>query len=195
VFHPKGASRVRFHAGPTLPVRVQVVECGPKLVADAEHLELLRQGVEVWNAWRATERSTRPDLSGADLSNSDLSAANLSNASLQEANLTGVNLEKANLIAAYLYKANLRAACLRGADLRGVNLVRTDLTNTVLTGCRIYGVSAWEVKLSEGTEQQDLVIAPPEEPSVVVDNIEVAQFVYLLLPQRQNPRCNRHGRQ
>jgi hypothetical protein len=37
------------------------------------------------------------------------------------------------------------------------------------------------VKLSEGTKQQDLVITRPDEPTVVVDNIEVAQFVYLLL--------------
>jgi hypothetical protein len=60
-------------------------------------------------------------------------------------------------------------------------LVRTNLQNAVLTGCRVYGISAWNVKLSKDTKQQDLVITPPEEPTVVVDNIEVAQFVYLLL--------------
>jgi hypothetical protein len=59
---------VRFHAGPTLPVRVQVVECWPKLVANPEHLALLQQGVDVWNAWRAEKHN----LSGADLYNSDL---------------------------------------------------------------------------------------------------------------------------
>ena len=50
-----------------------------------------------------------------------------------------------------------------------------------LTGCRIYGISAWSVKLSERTKQQDLVITADDEPAVTVDNIEVAQFVYLLL--------------
>ena len=50
-----------------------------------------------------------------------------------------------------------------------------------LTGCPIYGVSAWNVKLSEGTKQQDLVITDVNEPEVTVDNIEVAHFVYLLL--------------
>jgi hypothetical protein len=33
-------------------------------LANEEHLDLLRQGVEVWNAWRMKERSTKPDLSG-----------------------------------------------------------------------------------------------------------------------------------
>jgi hypothetical protein len=49
-----------------------------------------------------------------------------------------------------------------------------------LTGCRIYGVSAWGLKL-DGAKQQDLVITPENEPEITVDNIEVAQFVYLLL--------------
>jgi len=45
-----------------MPVRAQVVECGPKLVADSEHLELLGQGVGVWNDWRAQEPYVRPRL-------------------------------------------------------------------------------------------------------------------------------------
>ena len=37
------------------------------------------------------------------------------------------------------------------------------------------------MKLSEGTEQQGLIITPEGEPAVTVDDLEVAQFVYLLL--------------
>jgi hypothetical protein len=44
----------------------------------------------------------------------------------------------------------------------------------------IHGVSTWRLKL-EGAKQQNLVITPKNEPEVTVDNIEVAQFVYLLL--------------
>ena len=56
----------------------------------------------------------------------------------------------------------------------------TDLTGADLTGCRIYGVSAWGLKL-EGAKQQNLVITPADEPEITVDNIEVAQFIYLML--------------
>ena len=59
--------------------------------------------------------------------------------------------------------------------------METNLEDAVLTGCRVYGVSAWNVKVSEDTRQQDLVITPPREPEVTVDDLEVAQFVYLLL--------------
>ena len=37
------------------------------------------------------------------------------------------------------------------------------------------------MKLSGGTRQNDLVITAHNEPEVAIDNIEVAQFVYLLL--------------
>jgi hypothetical protein len=50
-----------------------------------------------------------------------------------------------------------------------------------LTGCRIYGISAWNVRVSEATRQQNLIITDQGEPEVSVDDIEVAQFVYLLL--------------
>jgi hypothetical protein len=49
-----------------------------------------------------------------------------------------------------------------------------------LTGCRIYGVSAWNLKL-ENAKQRNLVITGAGEPEITVDNIEVAQFVYLML--------------
>jgi hypothetical protein len=76
--------------------------------------------------------------------------------------------------------ANLSGANLSGASLYGATLVKTDLTDADLTGCRIYGASAWRLKLDR-TRQQNLVITDTDEPEVTVDNIEVAQFIYLLL--------------
>jgi hypothetical protein len=159
-------------------------------VANPEHLELLRQGVEVWNGWRA-EKPSLPDphganLGGADLRGADLRDANFSDADLGDANLSGADLSGADLTRAYLLGAHFIGAGLRRADLSGANLskavlVEVDLAGAVLTGCNIYGVSAWDVKLSETTKQHDLVITAPDEPQVTVDNIEVAQFVYLLL--------------
>jgi hypothetical protein len=135
------------------------------------------------------------DLSGANLSEAYLSGANLSGANLSNADLSKANdrygarlivahlvtdLLVANLRVANLSNANLSGANLSGANLQAAALVDTDLTDADLTSCRIYGVSAWRLKL-EGAKQQNLVITRADEPEITVDNIEVAQFVYLLL--------------
>jgi hypothetical protein len=130
------------------------------------------------------------DLSEASLSGTDLYCANLSKAALVgtdlshanlfEADLSGANLSGANLMAASLMRAKLGEANLSGADLQSASLLNADLTSADLTGCRIYGVSAWGLKL-ENAKQQNLVITPEDEPAITIDNIEVAQFIYLLL--------------
>ena len=86
-----------------------------------------------------------------------------------------------------LYKAKpLGGVPLRGEPLQGKPctqcfFVQTNLTETTLTGCSIYGISVWNLKL-EGAIQQNLNISNwLIEPAVTVDNLEVAQFVHLLL--------------
>jgi hypothetical protein len=152
----------------------------PSKMANPDHLKTLQQGVDAWNAWRK-QHPVEPALSGAKLSGAKLSKASLSEADLRRADLSGADLSGADLSGANLSAAELSQANLRGADLRGASFVDAHIANADLTGCRIYGVSAWNVKLSGGTRQQDLVITPEDEPAVTVDNIEVAQLVYLLL--------------
>ena len=115
-------------------------------------------------------------LSGADLSGANLDRAFLRAADLSEADLSGADLTSANLTETDFPRANLA-----GASLNGALLVETNLVDATLTHCRIYGISAWDIRLSEGTKQRGLIITPEGEPSVTVDDLEVAQFVYLLL--------------
>jgi uncharacterized protein YjbI with pentapeptide repeats len=131
------------------------------------------------------ECSSETDFSGARLVYADFSGLNLNGVRFIEANLNGANLSgthliEANFYAADLLRADLTAADLTGASLLAARLMNTDLTGANLTSCRVYGVSAWGLKLHK-TKQQDLVITRQNEPAVTVDNIEVAQFVYLLL--------------
>jgi hypothetical protein len=67
-----------------------------------------------------------------------------------------------------------------GADLQRAILVFTGLAGADLTACRIHGISAWNLNL-ERTKQQNLVITYPIESKITVDDIEVAQFIYLML--------------
>lgn len=123
--------------------------------------------------WRATLTSAR--LFEADLSGANLALANLMGADLSRADLTDADLYDTNLTSARLFEADLS-----GANLNSANLTGADLTGATLIDCIIYGISVWDAKL-ENTTQQNLIITKRGEPIVTVDNLEVAQFIYLLL--------------
>jgi uncharacterized protein YjbI with pentapeptide repeats len=119
-------------------------------------------------------------LHRADLSEADLFRANLSWASLSEADLSRAYLSEASLHKVDLSEADLSEADLTDADLTRSTMVKTNLTGTTLTGCEIYGISAWNLNL-EGAKQHNLNVSDSGEPAILVDNLEVAQFIYLLL--------------
>jgi Pentapeptide repeats (8 copies) len=144
-------------------------------LSDANLSDARLRKVDLSGANLARANLSRANLSKANLSQTDFGRANLSSANLSTANLSGANLSTANL-----YGANLSGANLSQTDLRAARLMDTNFTGADLTGCRIYGVSAWSLKL-ERTKQQNLVITHPDEPEITVDNIEVAQFIYLML--------------
>jgi uncharacterized protein YjbI with pentapeptide repeats len=123
---------------------------------------------------------SRADLSRAVLVGADLKGADLSEANLSEADLIEADLSEATLIGVDLTEAHLGGVNLSKANLSGAKLVKTDLSNATLTGCKIFGVSAWKVKL-DGAVQKNLQITDYDESAITVDNLEVAQFVYLLL--------------
>jgi uncharacterized protein YjbI with pentapeptide repeats len=127
----------------------------------------------------------RADLSRVTLARADLTRAQLSNAKLVETDLSWTTLSRATLIEANLAladftRAKLAKAVLCRANLTGVRFLETDLNGADLTSCRVYGVSAWNVNLNRAI-QSNLVISPRKEPAITVDQLEVAQFIYLLL--------------
>src|SRR5947199_403369 len=91
---------------------------------------------------------------------------------------------KIDLNGADLNRADLSRVDLSRARLKGASLVGTNLTDANLTQCTIYGISVWNVQL-DGAKQENLVITDYGEPAIAVDNLEVAQFIYLLL---NNPK-------
>lgn len=206
-------------------------------MADKNLLQLIDQGVEVWNKWFRANRNIVPDLKEADFKGRDLSGINLKTAQLKDAKLAGAKLVKAKLDNAYLRRADLRKADLSNASLAGANLrhanmrkcnltkaylrradlsyvdlsdadltgavleyarfVDTVLENASLKDCFVYGASVWNMK-GTPAEQRNLVITPQivkrqvtkksaesesanYEPTITVDDFEVAQFIYLIL--------------
>jgi len=122
----------------------------------------------------------RADLSGTCLSNANLSGAILRGTDFTNANLTRADLRKADLTGAYLRDVNLLKADLTNANLKYAVLVDTNLEKAKLSDCHVYGISTWNINTS-GTEQLNLIVTPDNEQKITVDNLIIAQFIYLLL--------------
>lgn len=123
-------------------------------MANPAHLELLREGVEHWNAWRKQNPQIKPDLRLAnlmggmynkiDLSGASLNKAQLQGVMFQDAHLEGADLDLANLEGAHLNEAHLEGASLReanlgGADLRGIFFDKTTNLEGIVLVSKEYG--------------------------------------------------------
>ena len=166
-------------------------------MANQEHVDILRQGVEEWNRWREQNPDIRPDLSLTDLSGTDLSFADLSNVDLEEANLTGaiftgVNLSGANLSEASLgytilsdanlnnanlNNADLSEASLSHADFNNANLSNTDLSRTYLSEADLVNANLSYANLSEA----DLNNADLSYANLANTNLNNANLSYAYL--------------
>lgn len=136
----------------------------------------------------------KTNLTGAKLQNANLSDdfgavdlrdAILNDADMYQVNLSGADLSNAQLRKAFLGESNLSRANFTGADLTEAflgksNLVEATLTDATLNASYVYGTSVWKAELTNA-KQKNLVITPEGEATITVDDLKVAQFVYLLL--------------
>jgi uncharacterized protein YjbI with pentapeptide repeats len=146
--------------------------------ADLREASLRNANLTGANLYRA--KLGRANLLGANLRRANLWLARLSLANLGGANFRESDLSEANLRRAWLMSADLSDANLKGANLSLATLIDTNLEGATLTGCSVYGISAWNLRLDRAV-QSNLVITHRNELPIQVDNLEVAQFIYLLL--------------
>lgn len=99
-------------------------------------------------------------LGSAEFSYCDFTGADLAYCSAQETKFSGSTLED--------------------VDLRHTQLVASDFGDASLQRALVYGISAWDLKL-DGCRQSDLVVTPTPSQAITVDDLELAQFIYLLL--------------
>jgi uncharacterized protein YjbI with pentapeptide repeats len=175
-------------------------------VANPEHLAFVNQGIEQWNRWRLENPDILPDFLGANLSGMNLRGYDLRRANLAPRLVGappgliilgmplvgGVFSIPANLSGSDLRDALCGEADLRGANLEHASLVNTDFTNANLSGCRVYGIAAWNLKLDSAV-QKDLVVTPDAEPRITTDSLEIAQFIYILLHNQKKSCLMQNG--
>jgi len=140
-------------------------------MANPKHLEILQQGVEVWNTWRIRHPEIVPDLIDADLREVNLDVAvyvhpdnpepdpdpygiDFSEALLERVLFNGHDLwmpdfRAARLVGAEFEGARIQLANLQGASLRGATLFRTNIFGSDMTGTDCTSAIMGETVLSE----------------------------------------------
>lgn len=162
--------------------------------------------VDCWNADLSGANLTKADfvhaslcdtkLVGANLSNADFNSAELLSADLSDSCLDGTNFPHADLSSCRLHRVTLRRANLQFANLMdtdfsgahleqsnlmGAQFLRTNLRGATLNECRVHACSVWNVTVDAKTIQRNLIITDLLEPTIATDDLEIAQFIYLLL--------------
>jgi uncharacterized protein YjbI with pentapeptide repeats len=145
---------------------------------------------ELWQANFSEAKLIGANFGEAVLSETSFSRANLTKAillrtDLMDADFNEARLNQAFLSGSYLRRTNFSKAILQSAKFMNAQLVETSFEGADLSDCSIYGIAAWGLKLNEETKQNNLVITPSNEPTITVDDIEVAQFIYLLLNNKK----------
>ncbi|MEW5940620.1 MAG: toll/interleukin-1 receptor domain-containing protein [Chloroflexota bacterium] len=136
-------------------------------MANQEQLEILKQGVDVWNKWREENPVADIDLVGVNLDEAYLRGVNLTGADLRDASLKSANLVRANfepafsvtkrrsaqsdaaLIEANFSGANLSKAILSNACLNNVNFSNADLSGAILIETDFFQANLSAVSLAE----------------------------------------------
>jgi hypothetical protein len=93
-------------------------------MANPEHLEILKQGVDVWNRWNEANNGVRPDLNGANLRQGALRHIIFRDTDLRGADFRGADLTGANMSSANLLFTNLSGVRLTDTDLSDVRRSR-----------------------------------------------------------------------
>lgn len=114
-----------------------------------------------------------------NLDRADFGGATLSSAKFLDCSGTDISLFDCDL-ANTTFQDTTLCAC----DMTYAKLVRTKFVRSNLSEVKIYGVSVWDV-LNDASKMSELVITPDDEPRITVDDIDIAQFIYLVLENKR----------
>lgn len=146
-------------------------------------------------------RAERMDARGAIFKRVNLLRSAFIGCLFGRVSFRGSNLDITSMLDCPLFDADFRECTLSYAKFDGSNLSRVDfsgtamrhcsftecalvgtnLTDADISGSRIHGSSAWDIVRNDATRMNDLIITAKGALLMTVDDIEVAQFIYLLL--------------
>ncbi len=123
-------------------------------MSNSDHVNILMQGVHVWNRWRKSNPDVTPDLSRLRLPVDVTESSPLWDDSRRWIDLTGVDLTDANMETVHMKDVWLTDAVLDGANCRHVRMENVQfqgasLTRVSFTGAFLLSVNLRDCRLTD----------------------------------------------
>ncbi len=131
-------------------------------------------------------------FNGSKMNYVDACFANFFDCKFNDASIRVSKIGSASFIDCEFFKTNLSYCSaeetsfnncyIESTNLSNISFIKTNFSNSTLKKCSVYGISSWDLTL-DNTKQEDLIITDSIDDVVpiTVDNIEVAQFLYLII--------------
>lgn len=116
----------------------------------------------------------------SEIFNCNFKTSMLYNSIFEDCKFEECNLSNTLFTSGKIINSTVSDTDLTKVDFRNTQLTADTFINCDLSKSKIFGVSTWKLSLIN-TIQEDLRISDVGEPKITIDNIEVAQFIYLLL--------------
>jgi hypothetical protein len=80
-------------------------------------------------------------------------------------------------------ETNFNKCIIEGTLFQNVSFVKTNFAESRISKCNVYGISSWDLDLSNSI-QEDIYIMEDKEDLLSVDDIELAQFLYMMIENK-----------
>jgi uncharacterized protein YjbI with pentapeptide repeats len=120
------------------------------------------------------------DIVSCEIENCWFNAGMLNATKLDGCKIVDCDFRRASFMGSKLSNNEITGSLFCSVDFRHAQLNSNAFIRSDLSRSRIFGVSAWRLSVVE-TAQEALRISDIDEAAITIDNIEVAQFIYLLI--------------
>ena len=120
------------------------------------------------------------DFTGSSLIGMEIISGNIDFCIFDVANFSKSIISETSLMGSSFYQTNLAESDFTDCRFKGSIFIETNIEQSTFKNCHIFGVSCWKM---EGTPKliKNLNISDSNENPITLDNLEMAQFLYLLL--------------
>ena len=126
------------------------------------------------------------DFTGSKLHNVSIDSSKIDFCIFEAAIFENTTISKTSLMVSSFYKTDLSYSKFLDCRFKGSLFIKTNVEQSTFENCNIFGISCWKIS---GTPRltKNLNISDYKEPPITLDNLENAQFLYLLLSNSRIP--------